>query len=598
MNFDTVQGWGIPEGNIKQVKKGDTVLWERCLFRYVSLGDSIAAGHTINEDWETDYGTDSQYGANGNTSTVIVPGSYTNLIQNKLGEMYGADYISTKSFARSGDTVADLMEKLTHGTVIQAIKKADLITICIGANNVLVPAFNNIWEYISTGDTTQMDNAVNNSLSLIENDSYHSSYNALFNRLTELNPNAEIVLMTIYNPYKYLYAEDGANGFFKPVLDTIPNMDMFGFDIDGMIKSGLLNTDIVRLFFDRANNLGAWAENNVVRLNNILKTKVNEHSNKNIKVADAKTLFESFPDRPVSAQRHYNDLVSVEFTRGFNVAQAGWGKLWGDSDPKTFWTALVAMHVSSSGFDIGSFAIDLMTLIVLRVFRPDVDPHPEEWGQYVLYRAFVDTVSIQALDRYTITFNANGGSGSMATQSVVGVDSLPAFVNINTLAFTPATGYRFTGWNTAAGGGGTSYSNGQQVGISGNMSLYAQWSNIYTVTFRHSYDAIGFDSSHTGNQERYALWIDGVEQSDLGAFSNPPRVYELPYGTPIGVIAQVNSGDARSYVTWNGTTVAGKSKDARYQFNLTSDVDINFEWNWWIENWTQQNYWNCYITTG
>ena len=51
---------------------------------YVSLGDSIAAGHTINSEWASDYGEGSQYGKNGNTSTVIVPNSYTDLIQKEL----------------------------------------------------------------------------------------------------------------------------------------------------------------------------------------------------------------------------------------------------------------------------------------------------------------------------------------------------------------------------------------------------------------------------------------------------------------------------------------------------------------------------------
>ena len=35
-------------------------------FNYVSLGDSIAAGHSINSKWESDYGTGSQFGENGN----------------------------------------------------------------------------------------------------------------------------------------------------------------------------------------------------------------------------------------------------------------------------------------------------------------------------------------------------------------------------------------------------------------------------------------------------------------------------------------------------------------------------------------------------
>ena len=42
------------------------------IFGYVSLGDSNAAGHAINDEWVTNYGDGSQYGKNGNTSTAIV----------------------------------------------------------------------------------------------------------------------------------------------------------------------------------------------------------------------------------------------------------------------------------------------------------------------------------------------------------------------------------------------------------------------------------------------------------------------------------------------------------------------------------------------
>jgi len=49
---------------------------------------------------------------------------------------------------------------------------------------------------------------------------------------------------------------------------------------------------------------------------------------------------------------------------------------------------------------------------------------------------------------HTVTFNANGGTGSMSSQTA----SVPTALTMNT--FT-RTGYNFTGWNTVAGGGGT-----------------------------------------------------------------------------------------------------------------------------------------------
>ena len=72
---------------------------------------------------------------------------------------------------------------------------------------------------------------------------------------------------------------------------------------------------------------------------------------------------------------------------------------------------------------------------------------------------------------YTITFNANGGEGSMEPQRFeVGVDTA-----LNTNAFTREN-YNFIGWNTAADGSGATYADeGAILELTGDMTLYAQW---------------------------------------------------------------------------------------------------------------------------
>ena len=72
---------------------------------------------------------------------------------------------------------------------------------------------------------------------------------------------------------------------------------------------------------------------------------------------------------------------------------------------------------------------------------------------------------------YTITFNANGGEGSMEPQHFeVGVDTA-----LNTNAFTREN-YKFTGWNTAADGSRATYADeGAILELAGDMTLYAQW---------------------------------------------------------------------------------------------------------------------------
>ena len=83
------------------------------------------------------------------------------------------------------------------------------------------------------------------------------------------------------------------------------------------------------------------------------------------------------------------------------------------------------------------------------------------------------TAQYSATERvfYTITFNANGGTGSMEAQRFeVGVDTA-----LNANAFTREN-YKFIGWNTAADGSGATYADeGAILELSGDMTLYAQW---------------------------------------------------------------------------------------------------------------------------
>ena len=73
---------------------------------------------------------------------------------------------------------------------------------------------------------------------------------------------------------------------------------------------------------------------------------------------------------------------------------------------------------------------------------------------------------------YTVTYNSNGGTGTMTDSNSPYASG--ATVTTLTNTFT-RTGYTFTGWNTAANGSGTPYAAGATFPISANTTLYAQW---------------------------------------------------------------------------------------------------------------------------
>lgn len=439
MKFSKVNVWRIPSGSSQRVRHNGETLWTPPSARYVSFGDSIAAGHAINSRWEIDYGTRSQYGNNGHTETVLVPGCYTDLIHRNLRTKYKTN-ANTTSFAKSGDRVDDVIRMLDHDKVQQALSRADYVTLCIGANDVLEPAMSHLADYIWYGDIDELNRIIDNNLAVLADDNNPNSYTALFNKLSAINPDAKYVFTTVYNPYKYLYIEGGRNGFFGPLLNLIPSMyvdvdkiieDRFlggknlayydirrwrwvsielGFDLRDIIIEGLLLTLYFQTFYQMINLLSAWSEIYVTQLNTVLRDKLNAYKavNPNFFLADAKAAFDTYPDRPVSADVHYNDLVNVEFTKGYDTAKMDWGALWRDrygSNVTQYWLDLAWKHLSFHNafpstnvwdyvsFDLEGFGQDLITQVVEKVIVPNVDPHPEEQGHIVLKDVFSNFIN-------------------------------------------------------------------------------------------------------------------------------------------------------------------------------------------------------------
>jgi hypothetical protein len=90
------------------------------------------------------------------------------------------------------------------------------------------------------------------------------------------------------------------------------------------------------------------------------------------------------------------------------------------------------------------------------------------------------TLPLYNPDAVKVTFNANGGSGNMASQNFI--KDVEQTLKANT--FTK-TGYSFKNWNTLQNGTGTSYQDKGTIIVSENTTLFAQWdANVYTLTFQ------------------------------------------------------------------------------------------------------------------
>ena len=95
-------------------------------------------------------------------------------------------------------------------------------------------------------------------------------------------------------------------------------------------------------------------------------------------------------------------------------------------------------------------------------------------------------------DTYSITYNANGGTGTTASQTKPYGES----INIRTNGFT-RTGYVFKGWNTKADGTGTSYSAGVAYSANADLALYAQWKAVYSITYNGNGNTGGSTAKQT-----------------------------------------------------------------------------------------------------
>lgn len=162
-----------------------------------------------------------------------------------------------------------------------------------------------------------------------------------------------------------------------------------------------------------------------------------------------------------------------------------------------------------------------------------------------------------------IAFNKNA-SNATGTTGTNNTQSIPAntFANLAANGFT-RSGYVFNSWNTEPDGSGTTYVDTAQyyakVGPSTrNVTLYAQWDEIYTITFSVGSGAtsVHFDgTTYTNGQTTQA--IAGREYQITGVF---PTKYGInTWSATAGTFSSTTTATTTYTVAGNATiTVTGK----------------------------------------
>ncbi|UKI55436.1 MAG: InlB B-repeat-containing protein [Treponema succinifaciens] len=151
---------------------------------------------------------------------------------------------------------------------------------------------------------------------------------------------------------------------------------------------------------------------------------------------------------------------------------------------------------------------------------------------------------------YTVTFDANGGSGTIANISVEEGSEITLPKN----TFTKSS-YIFAGWATSADGD-VSYSDKAKITVTGNTTLYAKWTAItYTITYEPNggTNADGNPASYTFETETITLLAPSRQYFDFGGwytdseFSDSSKKNEITKGS---------TGNIMLYAKW---TVAAEN---------------------------------------
>lgn len=177
---------------------------------YVALGDSIPEGTYYRSIWDYIFGGTDSY-------------SYIEQLRDTLG-ISSVNYFD-ESF--SGFNAYEVYDQIvnTSGTTTDYIRNADLITFAVGANDIMDAVSR------TTSGLDKYD--INWSVATEGLNSFEYYWPRIIDQIEFLNPDAKIIVMTVYNPYHE--NED----IYTQVDSYFTNDGTIDFDSDGLMDLGL-----------------------------------------------------------------------------------------------------------------------------------------------------------------------------------------------------------------------------------------------------------------------------------------------------------------------------------------------------------------------
>ena len=202
---------------------------------------------------------------------------------------------------------------------------------------------------------------------------------------------------------------------------------------------------------------------------------------------------------------------------------------------------------------------------------------------------------------YTVTFDGNGGSGTMADQSFDYDEKKALTAN----SFT-RTGHAFTGWNTKADGSGTPYTDEREVKNltdtdGGTVTLYAQWEpSTYAVNLNTNGGAIALEKAVTQYTYGTSAALPTAEDITRDGYAFKGWYEDSGFsGSPVTEITSADTGAKTYYAKWvklwtvtvtagdGGTVSGGGTFEENSTVTVTAVPDSGCRFIRWMENGAQ-----------
>ena len=220
----------------------------------------------------------------------------------------------------------------------------------------------------------------------------------------------------------------------------------------------------------------------------------------------------------------------------------------------------------------------IITIVVLMLLSIFVSSH----SKYI--SSFSDTITLNIRKpEYTIEFNANGGTGSMSSQTLTYGTS----TNLTANSFT-RTGYSFTGWNTESDGSGTSYTDNQLISnlttINGEtINLYAMWGE---KPIKYAVQIYGINQDDDADGNTLGLTFGPAVGANYNNAYITHEYEETSEGSGeyyVVIVTHIVSSNGSETTTTEYLTDSSSNKVKRTQAQVTARKNINLHEMTWTQ---------------